>query len=297
MSKTLFWLFACPLLLQAATLLNQNIYERPGSVDLMLSFDTPFQGTIAKQQLKETINITIGDISLNTGYSRPLDNPLVDAIQIVQVADDKALVKIGVKEENLRLEASRTVDGFGLRLRISSDGPPDGLTSAPEPIRAAVDSTADTGPKANRPVASWRYWSVMILLVLLLVAAWMIKKRGLPALDSSSNFGGWLMPSGTHKPVQPQVQILYQKPLDASNRIVLIEFNDLQYLMVIGSSNLLLDAYVDGKVRDQKRFDQVFEQNKKQLDHFLNSPDNPVYERFKANAAKEPSAGKPSKEA
>lgn len=83
--------------------------------------------------------------------------------------------------------------------------------------------------------------------------------------------------------------IRFQKPLDRQNRLLLLEFEGRQYLIVVGSSNLLLDRFTgeDEKIEDSESFTSLFEANKKQLDHFLKENHPDAYEAFKANASKD----------
>ncbi len=285
-----------------ATLLNQNLYERPKRVDLMLSFDTPFKGSLIRREgAKGVIDIVLTDVKVGKPFYKALRDSFVDSVAVTGTGGKKALVKIVPAKGSLAVHASKTIDGFGLRLRITpaaatakkevapplpkvlekiqAENPPPGKVTTPASSPLPTLKTSDT-------VAGWRYWTVLGILLLLLLILWVVKRKGLKNLGKGS---GWLMPK-TATPLPDEAVIRFQKPLDASNRVVLIEFNGRQYLMVVGNTNLLLDTFVEGRIEEEEEFARMFEANKRQLDHFLkeNHPDAfDAFDTFKANAAKE----------
>jgi len=126
----------------------------------------------------------------------------------------------------------------------------------------------------------------MGILLILLTVLWFVKKKGLGSFAKGS---GWLMPKGTPYAgkIPEEAVIRFQKPLDAHNRLLLIEFGGKQYLTVVGNTNLLLDTFSAGNIEAEEDFAQMFEANKRQLDHFLKENHPDAYEAFKANASKE----------
>ena len=63
--------------------------------------------------------------------------------------------------------------------------------------------------------------------------------------------------------------MLHQKQIDNSNSIVLLEFQDKKYLVMTGSSNLLLEKFSKGDIKDDSDFQKAFEDNRKKLDEYL----------------------------
>ncbi len=266
-------------LLFAATLLNRNIYERENRVDLMLSFDAPFDGSIKRSRGGDgSIDIRLSNVHVLKPFAKELQNSIVESIAVTGAAENSALVKIVPARKGVKVEASKTVDGFGLRLRIV---PAAAAKSHAMLSKTEKESRPLVGAKTEENLPGWRYWSVLGIMALLLVVLWLVKRK-------RSGLGGWLMPGIGGAKIAPEGAVIrYQKALDTQNRLILLEFNDRQYLMVVGSSNLLLDTFSDERVEDPESFTSLFEANKKQLDHFLKENHPDAYEAFKANASRE----------
>ena len=290
----------------AAVLLNENIYERQNRVDLMLSFDTPFKGAVKKATGEDgSVTIYLTGTKVQKPFYQSIRKSFVDSIAVTKSGSDSALIKIIPRRGPVGVQASKTVDGFGLRLRIfpqKGAAKPTGATTPPVPAvlkqAAAQDSALQTPgeEKSAKPLNTlkesdtlpgWRYWSVLGVLLLLLLILWWARKRAMRNLGAG---GGWLMPKRSAPPagdLPPEAVIRFQKPLDANNRLLLVEFGAKQYLMVVGNSNLLLDTFFEGRIEEEDDFTRMFEANKKQLDHFLKENHPDAYEAFKANASKE----------
>ena len=275
-----------------ALLLNGNLYERDDRIDHMLSFDTPFSGSIKKKRESNgTINILLNRIDVQKPFRENVQNSFVESIVLIKSGPHKALIKIVPVLKSLRVEASKTVDGFGLRLRIAptaeSAENPSALQSAatldkPKTVKTA--EALDTLQSSQR-LPGRRYWSVLVMLLLLLIVLWIIKKRNTGTLSGKKSR---LTPKiGMHGNLPEEAVIRYEKRLDSRNRLLLLEFGGRQYLMVVCAGNLLLDTFVEGKIEDSDTFSQMFETNKKQLDNFLKENHPDAYEAFKANASKE----------
>lgn len=282
----------------SAVLLNENVYERENRIDLMLSFDTPFKGEIKKRTGGGgVVNILLSDVEIQKPFYQSIRKSFVDSIAVTRSGENLALIKIVPAKEAIGVQASKTVDGFGLRLRIyplaaqrKTEKTASVSQAAPTPKTAETSSSSGrTAPlntlKSSDSLPGWRYWSVLGILLLLLAVLWFVRRKGLKSLSKG---GGWLMPKNTLSGKIPEEAVIrFQKPLDAHNRLLLIEFGGRQYLTVVGNTNLLLDTFSAGNIDAEEDFAQMFEANKKQLDHFLKENHPDAYEAFKANASKE----------
>ncbi len=289
--RTLFIALLLANSLFAVTLLNQNIYERENRVDLMLSFDAPFEGIIRKSVAPNgRIDIKLSGVQVVKPFKKILHNDIVDSIAITGFNKNGALVKIIPADGTLNVDASKTIDGFGLRLRIV----PKPISGQSRSNETAVTGSAATDQvktskgldtlKSSDTLPGWRYWTVLAIMLILLLVLWIVKRR-----KFSGRLGaGWLMPKAAGANTYPEGAIIrYQKPLDPQNRLLLLEWGGRQYLMVVGNSNLLLDTFSEEKIEDPESFTSLFEANKKQLDHFLKENHPDAYEAFKANASRD----------
>ena len=282
--KYLFTLILFTNLLVSATLLNQNIYDRENRVDLMLSFDTPYDGKIRQAKDDRTVNIFLNNVQLQQPFSKQLQNSLVSSITITKADSKTVMIKITSASKKLKVEASRTLDKFGLRLRIISSE-----ILSQKSATTSYEYTNQSQPinlkDRSDSLPDWRYWVVIGIMLFMLIILFIIKKKG---ISSNAFKGGWLMPKSAQYTPIPEAVIKYQKPIDRSNRIVLLEFNDRQYLMLLGSSNILLDSFTQASIiENEDGFNQLFEANKKQLNNFLKENHPDAYEAFKQNASKD----------
>jgi len=282
--KYLFTLILFTNLLVSATLLNQNIYDRENRVDLMLSFDTPYDGKIRQAKDDRTVNIFLNNVQLQQPFSKQLQNSLVSSITITKADSKTVMIKITSASKKLKVEASRTLDKFGLRLRII----PSEILSQ-KSATTSYEYTNQSQPinlkDRSDSLPDWRYWVVIGIMLFMLIILFIIKKKG---ISNNAFKGGWLMPKSAQYTPIPEAVIKYQKPIDRSNRIVLLEFNDRQYLMLLGSSNILLDSFTQASIiENEDGFNQLFEANKKQLNNFLKENHPDAYEAFKQNASKD----------
>jgi len=287
--KYIFILILSTNLLIGATLLNQNIYDRENRVDLMLSFDTPYDGKIRQAKDDKTVNIFLSSVQLQQPFSKQLQNSLVSSITITRADSETVMIKITSASRKLKVEASRTLDKFGLRLRIIPSEISYKQKSPELSYRYANLSSQSQSidlKDSSDSLPGWRYWSVIGIMLVFLIILFIIKKKGIG--NGNIKGGGWLMPkSAQHSPI-PEAIIRYQKPIDRQNRIVLLEFNDRQYLMLLGNSNILLDSFSQAHIiEDEDSFNQLFEANKKQLNHFLKENHPTAFEAFKQNASKD----------
>ena len=284
--RYLFVLMLFTNLLMSTTLLNQNIYDRENRVDLMLSFDTPYDGKIRQAKDDKTVNIFLSNTQLQQPFSKQLQNSLVSSITITRADSKTIMIKITSTSKALKVEASRTLDKFGLRLRIMPSITPYSQKSSYSYANQSSQSQSINLKDSSESLPSWRYWSVIGIMLLLLIVLFIVKKKGI--ISSDINGAGWLMPKSKQVSPISEVVIKYQKPIDRQNRVVLLEFNERQYLMLLGSSNILLDSFSQAQIiEDEDGFNQLFEANKKQLNHFLKENHPDAYEALKQNASKD----------
>jgi len=95
-------------------------------------------------------------------------------------------------------------------------------------------------------------------------------KRWITNSNQTSN--SWLFYKDPNK--KQNINVLHQKALDTKNRVALLEYNGMNYLLILGSNNLLLDKFKskEEKETDQK-FDTLLTQNGRKLDDLLKMQD------------------------
>jgi hypothetical protein len=255
----------------ASNLLTYNVYERSDRVDVMLSFDAPHEGSISQKNDATSITLTINDLSYDKMIEKSINSTIIQELSIVPESNN-ALKVVLKSDKRISVVASKTVDGFGLRIRSSI------LQSKPQNnVVAASTNVAQASSSPVSDLIDTRYIIVIAVLLILLVVMFWIKRRiGIrvvqPASTNSNNGSkSWLFnpKSGT----QQEVVLLHKKPIDNQNSIVLFEYGTIKYLVMTGSSNVLLEKFQNGEVKDDNEFEKVFEENRRRLDDYLKLQD------------------------
>ena len=70
------------------------------------------------------------------------------------------------------------------------------------------------------------------------------------------------------------VNIIYEKYLDRTNKLMLLSYENKRYLVIVGSSNVMLDSFGEDKIQNEQDFAVFFEENKKKLGSFLQERQN-----------------------
>ena len=249
----------------ASNLLTYNVYERSDRVDIMLSFDAPHEGSIAQKNDASSITLTINDLSYDKLIEKSLNSPIIQELSIVPEKDNS--IKIILKSnKQISVIASKTVDGFGLRIRGSiMQSPAQKTATNQSPTLLSNNDTVGD-------VMDMRYILVLcVLLVLVLLMLWIRKRVATHPTTKSGGGKSWLFNSKTG--TAQEVTLLHKKPIDNNNSVVLFEYGTIRYLVMTGNSNVLLEKFENGEVKDNSEFERVFEENRRKLDDYLKLQD------------------------
>jgi hypothetical protein len=189
-------------------------------------------------------------------------------IQELVIIPEKNSLKVMLKsDKKISVVASKTVDGFGLRIRgsimqASAQAPTTTPIATTNPSTSSVEDILDT-----------RYLIVVGVLIFLVGIMLWIRKRMNTSVKNASDNGGksWLFNPKTG--VSKEVTLLHKRPLDNQNSVVLFEYGDIKYLVMTGNTNVLLEKFQHGEVKDNSDFEKVFEENRRRLDEYLKLQD------------------------
>lgn len=265
--RLIFALFFAFTWVNASNLLTYNVYERSDRVDVMLSFDAPHEGSISQKNDTTSITLTINDLGYDKMIEKSINSGIIQELAIVPEKNNT--LKVVLKsDKRISVVASKTVDGFGLRIRSS-------IMQAPTQSSEAVTTALPTSTTSATDFVDTRYIIVIVVLLLLLVLMFWIKKRlGIQTIKpAKANSGGksWLFNPKTGG--QQEVTLLHKKQIDNQNSVVLFEYGSIRYLVMTGNSNVLLEKFQNGEVKDDNDFEKVFEENRRRLDDYLKLQD------------------------
>ncbi len=271
MKIVLFFLFIGPSLF-AANILSYNIYDRTDRIDLMFTFDTPFRGTITQKRHHDKLVIKLNNSSIESPKIKNIASKFVSKLTIAPIEDEVQI--IAKVPYNVIMKASKTSDGYGLRLRFMKATENTQRSPMQNPDLSQLPTKGDTE-------ISTSYIAVIALLLLSIVALLVFKKR-LGMAKTTTKFSLFQKASAS----QDDVNIRFQKSIDANNKVVMLEFAQEKYLVVLGNTNLLLDKFDASNVRTKHEFEEMLDIKHQELEQFLKiKKESEAFESYKDKAS------------
>ena len=294
-------IFAALLLFFAAlwgsNLSTYNIYERSDRVDIMLSFDAPYSGAILQERKDGAITLLFKDLQNDQNIEKSVNSSILQELLFEPRGQNLALV---IKSDaQVAVSASKTTDGFGLRIRVTPENAANSATAtalSPQETRENITETTNLSGDQNASnltssaqgaglnlgaqsgdvnfmtqgmsdMIDYRYYSVLGVLALLLVVLLVIKAKlkNKQKTIKTKRENGWFEKVKSDE----GVEIIYEKPLDDTNKVVLFQHLDRRYLVLTGTSNVLLDKFGEEKMTSEQDFQSFFEENQKKLNAYI----------------------------
>lgn len=297
--KYLITLLILPTLLFGAKILSYNVYDRNDRVDVMLTFDTPYEGVLRQTRQGNSVIIKLEEAFIDAPkiknvHSRYLSKltitPLGEHIEIAaQVADD------------VTMQASKTSDSYGLRLRFMA--PQAGGSAAQT---APVDETSLSGlPTKKSNEFEQSYYVVIAILVIGIAILFWLKQN-------IAKRAGSMQPQQPQQPRTPWkfnkpaaereavpaaaaastgnadgIHIRFQKSLDSTNSVAMLDYGTQSYLVLLGNNTVLLDKFQDNIPVSQNEFEALLQSKHRELDSFfqLGSPADEPFDSYKEKAS------------
>ena len=270
----LLLLFLLPFSAYASKILSYNIYDRTDRVDVMITFDTPYEGTIKQSLSDSNILIKLEEASIESAKVKRLSSKYISSIAITPMS---GYTQIAANvPPSVTLQASKTSDSYGLRLRFTAAARSSNAIKEPKQAESALLSSLPT--KKSDDIAQ-SYYIVIEVLIIGIIILFYIKKR-VSTPPSPKKTSSWLFaqnsPQEQTKTVQPasipnnDVSIRFQKSLDGQNSVVMLDFGEQSYLVLMGKNNILLDRFTHDRPATQDDFEFILQSRHQELDNFLN---------------------------
>ncbi len=281
----LLLIFILPFSLYASKILSYNIYDRTDRVDVMITFDTPYEGLIKQSLSDSNILIKLEDASIESAKVKKLSSKYIKSITITPMS---GYTQISANvPPSITLQASKTSDSYGLRLRFT--------TAAPAPQSTAKPQQAESPALASLPTKKsddieQSYYIVIAILIIGIIILFYIKKR-VSTQPNTKKTSSWLFaesnPTEPTKIKQPSISnndvtIRFQKSLDEQNSVVMLDFGEQSYLVLMGKNNILLDRFTHNRPTTQDDFESILQSRHQELDNFLNGSNEDSKEYFQA---------------
>jgi len=275
-------LFLLPLSLFASKILSYNIYDRTDRADVMLTFDTPYSGIIKQSRGKSKIIIKLEDATIESPKIKKVASRFLQSVVITPMKNETQI--IATVPQTVKLIASKTADGYGLRLRFTTKGSIKHTTTT----QTTQNTTFSTGlPTKKGDDLSRSYYIVIAILIIGILILFYIKRKTAPQQglhNAKQQKNTWLF-ANTQAQQTPspqnttsesiketnEVSIRFQKAIDEKNTVVMLDFGKESYLVLMGNSNILLDKFHEEKPRSQQEFETILQSRHEELANFLNT--------------------------
>lgn len=275
--RTIIALLLIPAFLWGTKVLSYNVYDRNDRVDVMLTFDTPYEGVLRQNRQGDTIVIKLEEASIDSPKVKDVNSKYLGKLTIAPQGDNIEIV--GKVTSDVSMQASKTSDSYGLRLRFMHP-----VTAETAQATPPVDETEVQGlpTKANNEFEQSYYVVIAILVIGIGILFWLkqnIAKR--TETMQSTPKTPWLFnktPSEP-KPVTPAsvkttsdsggIHIRFQKSLDNTHTVAMLDYGTMSYLVLLGNNTLLLDKFQDNIPITQNEFETLLQSKHRELDSFF----------------------------
>jgi hypothetical protein len=272
-------LLLLPALLWGAKVLSYNIYDRNDRVDVMLTFDTPYEGVLRQNRHGDTIVVKLEEASIETQKVKTINSKYLNKLTIAPQGENIEI--IALVSPQVSMQASKTSDSYGLRLRFMRPVVNNDAIEQSPP----VDETAVTTglPTKNGAEFEQSYYVVIAILVIGIgILFWLkqnIAKRA-EAIQSEPKTPWLFNKKGSEAksaPVSPiknsgdigGVHIRFQKSLDPSHTVAMLDYGTMSYLVLLGSNTLILDKFQDNVPITQTDFESLLQSKHRELDGYF----------------------------
>jgi len=278
MIRTFILFFILTLSSFAANILSYNIYNRTDRVDIMITFDVPYHGKIIKSEANSKIILKLYDVKIESTKIKEIDSAFLSSVSIIPI-DNYTQIVADIPNKDIILKVARTTDKYGLRLRFTKK---KALEVYNQNHTQTNNNTLANLPTKKANDISTSYYIVVALLIVGIIILLVIKRKVTTSPNKIQQPNSWLFKKLPQQQTQAQtpakktlsdsenVSIRFQKQIDEKNSVIMLDFQNQSYLMVLGqNNNLLLDKFVDNKPVTQNEFEALLQEKHIQLDEFL----------------------------
>ena len=289
---TLFLLLTTALF--GSKILSYNVYDRHERVDIMLTFDTPYEGVLRQNQSGNQISIKLEEASIDAPLGKNISSTHLQYLSITP--DSNQIIIVATVANGVILQASKTSDSYGLRLRFA---PPSTMSQTTQSLEEAEEKSSL--PTKNGSEFEQSYYVVIGILVIgIMILFWLktnIAKKTNTMRQTTST--AWIPPfSMNSNPTEAAsqqssnidsngVQIRFQKRLDPVHSVAMLDFGTQSYLVLLGNNTILLDKFQDNIPITQNDFETLLQTKHRELDGFfqLNHIEDEVFGAYKEKAS------------
>jgi hypothetical protein len=287
-------LLLLPALLWGAKILTYNVYDRNDRVDVMLTFDTPYEGVLRQNRQGNSVIVKLEEAYIEDPKVKDINSKYLNKLTISPFENHiEIIAEVG---NDVVMQASKTSDSYGLRLRFNAPASA-GTSELNTPIKTATAPGLPT--KSSNEFEQSYYVVITILVIGIAILFWLkqnIAKRA-STLQSEPK-SPWLfnktapeIKATVNVPLNTSgeggVHIRFQKPLDETHTVAMLDYGTMSYLVILGSTTLLLDKFQDNIPVTQNDFETLLQSKHRELDGYfqLAPAQDEVFDSYKEKAS------------
>jgi hypothetical protein len=288
-------LILLPVFLWGAKILSYNVYDRNDRVDVMLTFDTPYEGVLRQNRIGNTFTVKLEEAFIDDPKVKSVNSKYLNKLTISP--QENHIEIVAEVSNDVVMQASKTSDSYGLRLRFVHPVASTNTLGATAPVDEASLNPLPT--KRSNEFEQSYYVVIAILVIGIAILFWLkqnIAKR--TATMKSEPKTPWLFDksSGTENkttlsnPIAGEsggVHIRFQKSLDPSHTVAMLDYGTMSYLVLLGNNTLLLDKFQDNIPITQNDFESLLQSKHRELDGYfqLAPAQDEVFDSYKEKAS------------
>jgi len=238
----------------------------------MITFDTPYSGVIKQSKSKNRIIIKLQDAEIESSKIKKVNSDYLHSITITPLKNHTQI--LATISPNVRLIASKTSDAYGLRLRFTKQS-----ASKKESQKEPTDLSLLPTKKSGEFTSS--YYIVVGILIVGIIILLILKRK--MVVQGNQTKSPWLfnsnIPVNNTPPNMEQansptldnnVSIRFQKAIDINNSVVMLEYAEVSYLVLMGkNSSILLDKFQGDRPSSQQEFETILQDRNQILEDFI----------------------------
>ncbi|PAF51247.1 hypothetical protein [Helicobacter sp. 13S00477-4] len=241
MRKILLLLISSIFIAQSAVLKNIEVFKQDKNLDVLLLLDETFDSRVQFFLLDNQKIIVFKNISFGEKWEKTFKSSVLNSINIFSKNDNLYLVPKG--NDGFEIQAAKSKNGKILRVRFLPQDSIDHINVLMHRVPEVKLTQAAKDSKKYFIKDNYQYWLVLGVMAFLIIMLLIVRKKfNLKYFDN-------------HKSNVNDFQIISSKNIDSNNKIVLLQKQNYQYILLLGNrQNIMIDKISLDNVESDKNF-------------------------------------------
>lgn len=232
--------------LHASNVLDFSVFGDKEQADIIINLDAPHNGEFMIDS--DNLSITIKGINIDSEQKKLVNSDIITQVLLEPKNGNETIIKFTAKKV-FNTQILKTEDELGLKIHLFSTDMNDKISNN---TTSALKTILEEDRRNTNIYINILYVCISLVMISLLILLLLLSKRFLVprknrvVINSQDN---WFLGDPQEN---PNVTILFKKYIDDKNYVLLFDFNNERFLVVLGSSNLLLEKYSSKNSKDIK---------------------------------------------